>query len=461
MILPQFTAPGYLGKTLNAVQRCVNLYLEKDGDGWCLVSAPGIRSYVTVGNNSACRGAYFSSRGRVFSAHDDDLYEISGGIATDRGNLAAATGSSVKFCDNNTYMLIVDGSDGYVYDLGTDTLTTISDPNFPASPNWCAFKDGYFIVTESGSDTWYLSALNDPSDWTPSTFAQAESSGDNLWAVVSSGNELLFIGKQTIEPWYNTGNAAFPFERISGGIQQIGTEAPWTILEYRGAVYLIGIPLGGAPGLYEITAGSAKRLSTPTVDTSLAGVSQAFIWEWEGHTFYQVNTPTTSWVYDLTTGAWHERSSGGSTNELFTIVGRADSTPYAFSRNDGDVFEVVPTTNTEAGTTLTRIKDWTTGDGARMHFYDRIEIVAEMDHDSSASYTASGTLSWSDDGGLSFNTPITLSASVTSGTTGQIVRFTNNRMGGTRNKRIWRWTMTTAARIVLKTCDLKYRVGSN
>lgn len=463
MLIPEFTAPSYGDRTLNEVQRCVNWYPEKTASGWVLVGAPGLLNTVTVANNSLCRGAYLTTTGRIFSAHDNDLYEIPAG--TDRGDLTTTTGA-VRFCDNGIVMLIVDGSDGYVYTLATNSIATISDPNFPANPTSCAFHDGYFIVTESGSDTFYLSQLNDSTDWTPVSSAVEESSGDNLTAVLSTGDGIVLIGVRTTVPWYNTGNASFPFERISGAQMKVGCNDPFTIAQMGKTIFMVGIAEGGAPGVWMIEGGASKKVSTPYVDTNIFnGVTYGFVGQDNlGHRFYQVNAVLTSWVYDIDQGIWWEKSSDVSgshtTNRITHAVQNSSGILTAFDGINGKVYQILSSVNTEDGTAIRRIKDFgPIGDGSTLLFHRRIEILLEIDHDSSASYTLSGVLSWSDDGGLTFSSGFTLSKAITSGTTGQTVRLYANRLGSSR-KRIYRWTMAgPAARIVLKTCDLALQGG--
>jgi hypothetical protein len=464
--LPMFTAPSYGDRTLNEVQRCVNLYPEKTPQGWKLISSPGLTLIAAVANNEPCRGAYYSSNGNLYSAHGDDLYLLSSSSATDVGDLSTSLGN-VRFCDNGTYLLIVDGSNGYVLTIGSPGLTAIVDANFPNNPNWCAFKDGYFIVTEQGSDTFYLSALNDPTDWTPVTSAQAESAGDNIEAVVNSGNEILLLGVRTVEPWYNTGNADFPFERISGAIKKIGVHEPLSIAIDGETVYMVAVSDSVVPSVWAISTGQAQKVSPPYVDAALGnGVLRGFIYQHEGHTFYQINQALKSWVYDISTGAWHERESDVSSSYLYNRMvfavnrGGSNSGTIACDIANGNFYFIA--SNSENGTAIRRRRAFGPIEaGARRMFHHRIIFVLEIDHDSSASYTLEASLDWTDDGGLTWSTARTLTKAITSGTTGQRVQLEALRLGSTR-QRYYRITFTgPAARIVLQSAELEMDAGSN
>lgn len=463
-----FTAPSYGDRTLNEVQRCVNLYPEKTPEGWKLVSAPGLLLLGAVGNNLPCRGAYLTTTGRIFSAHDNDLYEVSASFpATDRGDFSTTTGD-VKFCDNGLQMLIVDGTDGYVYDLVGNTLTTISDVNFPADPLWCTFQDGYFIVVTAGSDTWYVSALNDAADWTPSTFATAESSGDNLLACISTGQELHLIGLRTVEVWYNTGNPSFPFERINGAIHKLGCVDTTTIGVDKKTIYMVAIGDGAGPGVYAISGGESRKVSTPYIDALIRSQAYTFgmVYEVDGHTCYALRRNTSTVVYDITMGTWYERDSNIGGSYLPFRVGHMvhDSAgiPFAFDTENGSVYHVFITTNSENGTAIRRLRAFgPIQAGATRMFHHSIRFVLEVDHDTTASYTLSADLDWTDDGGLTWSTARTLSKAITSGTTGQRVMLEAHRLGSSR-QRYYRLTFTgPAARLVLQSAELDMDVGRN
>jgi hypothetical protein len=464
-----------MDRTLNEVQRCVNFYPEKTPEGYALISFPGLSLLGTTGNNAACRGTIqliYEGSVMVYSVHGATVYRIyADGTATSVGTLSTSSGR-VSMAASLTQVLIVDATDGYCLTISAGTTAVVADSNIGAAPSSCVFMDGYFIVNDSGTHTWRLSQLNDATDWTPVAFASAESLNDPIVSIQTDSKHLYLIGFNSIEIWYNTGNPSFPFERISGSGDGFGTVNGDTVANLNGRIFFVGSSSNGKGCVYLMEAGSRPvKVSVPPIeaiiDRWIYGAVLSFGFSWDGHEFYQVTNTSSgrSFAFDVTTGAWFERTSSGlGYNRCAMIINAHRFTgegPFAFDTENGRIYQLKRDENDENGTDITRIKDWTVGDGTRYLFHDRIEIIAEMDHDSSASYTASGTLSWSDDGGLSFNTPITLSVSVTSGTTGQMIQFTNNRMGSSR-KRIYRWTMAgPSARIVLKTCDLKYRVGSN
>ena len=124
------------------------------------------------------------------------------------------TGSSDPVCmkQDGTYLMIVErGVEGYVYSVDDGNVTAIADADFP-TPSSLAWQDGYFVVTEKDTDTFYISTLRDPITWDGNDYTSAESSPDDTLQILSDHKELLSFGTQTIQFHWNSGNASFPFE---------------------------------------------------------------------------------------------------------------------------------------------------------------------------------------------------------------------------------------------------------
>jgi hypothetical protein len=463
VLIPEFTAPSYGDRTLNDVQRCVNWHPEKTPEGWQIVTDPGLALAYTITGNEPSRGWHKASNGTVYSVHGNKLYELSTVSATDRGTLSTSSGK-VYFADDGTTLLISAPSTSYTMPFATNVMASISDANFVGEGFPVTCIDGYFVSTD-GSD-FYLSALGDPADWTPVVSDAPDPRGGSLEFLHATSDNLILFQRKNIERWYNTGNVDFTFERITGSTISLGMPDVAQSFAARGQTFYFQSQGDGVePGIYEMGPAGLKKISTPFIDGKSLGALSAFCYELDGHAVYQINFALTSFCYDIAGGYWWEKSSNisgsYSKNQLLAIINRnAGTSPLGLDSENGNVYLVSIGANDEAGTAIQRIRDFgPIGDGTTLIRHDRIEILLEADHDSSASYTLSGVLTWSDNGGLTFSSGITLSKAITSGTTGQLVRLYANRLGSSR-KRIYRWTMTgPAARLVLKTCDLALQGG--
>jgi len=83
---------------------------------------------------------------------------------TEIGEIGTSTGS-VDMCTGGVYILIVDGTGGWTYNIVTSTFDQITDPAFPTSPTTCTEYRGYFLVNDAGTQTLYQSAIYNPTKW--------------------------------------------------------------------------------------------------------------------------------------------------------------------------------------------------------------------------------------------------------------------------------------------------------
>lgn len=469
--VPQFTAPGYLDRSANNVQRVINLYPEQTPNGTRLISFPGYTLLATATNNAGCRGAYFSSSGKLFSLHGSTLYEVSStGTFTSRGTVSGSSGT-VQFADNGTQLFLVEpASKGYTLTMSSGSVTQITDVNFPSAPTGAAFMDGYFITAQNGTGVFYLSQLNDGTDWTPSQFATAEYAGDNIVNLIRMGHQVYIFGARSIEAWYDTGNPAFPFEPVNGLSIDVGLGAQYSLASIAGTAYFLGASSTGNQAIHALSGGAIKKISTPFLESVIAaGYPPSWVGccaYLDGHPIYEISNITTggSYVYFIDAGVWMERLAIGTASNIrpflnaFTSAGEP---PLVFSASNGALYEVRPNVNTEAGSYQSRLKTFgpIVANGKKV-FHKQIRIEGEITFDGTGTTTISASLVWTDDGGITFPGSATLSATTTSSTTTQRFVWVANRLGHSK-ERYYSLSLLNgpAGKLVLKSCELDLEEG--
>ncbi len=140
--------PSYSERSLSFdAQRTINFYPELNQSGKeisALYGTPGLSVFCDTGLSKS-RGLFASYNGRVFYVAGSVLYEISSlGVATVLGTLASSLGL-VSFAENPTQLMLVDGTNGYIFTYSSNTFVQISDLDFPVANN-VTFLDSYFIV---------------------------------------------------------------------------------------------------------------------------------------------------------------------------------------------------------------------------------------------------------------------------------------------------------------------------
>lgn len=346
MKLQGFVGPAYTLKSVNVDgQRCVNLYpeLNEMGKGkgdeiaW-LKSTPGTEFLKSIGTGPL-RLVYVDPSGRIFVVSKNQLFYVtessgvwsstlvgedglSGGAAkvfsTTSGPISAAsigisqygTGISTVFVDGDqSYAFLDPGLGG----PGTTNFAPYSDIPIQEFPNASQVisVDGYFIFV-NGTNEFGVSKLNDFSV-DPLSFAAAEGDPDNIVGVIANQRDVWFLNERSTELFVNTGNADFPFERVSGGFIEKGCLASFSIAKIDNYVFWLGRDQFGHGIVYAGHGLSPERISTQAIETAIQGYSDpssavAYTYQSGGHSFYVLNFDEATWVYDLSTKLWHERA---------------------------------------------------------------------------------------------------------------------------------------------------------
>jgi hypothetical protein len=250
------------------------------------------------------------------------------------------------------------------------SVTTDSEFYVPLIP---AYQDGYGIYVKQNTNRWYISGINDFSVVNALDYATANAFPDDIQAAISIREELWLIGRQTTEVWYDTGAAEFPFERRTGLIVKYGCDAPLSVAVADNNFLLwLARNEEGARVVVMIDGYEAKIISNEAINAAMNGYDKvdnafSFVHQWDGHIFFVITFPSAdrTWVYDLTTQAWHERRSELD-NELPYVTetrqGRWRPSCYSYYKGkhlvgdfeSGNIFKLSRSTYDENGTSITR-----------------------------------------------------------------------------------------------------------
>jgi hypothetical protein len=237
--------------------------------------------------------------------------------------------------DNGTQLFVACDGPSYIYNSQTHEFAQISDSDF-AGAGTVGYLDGYFVFNEPNSQKIWVTALLDGSSVDPLDFASAEGSPDGVVGIIVDHRELWVFGTNSVEVWYNSGNADFPLTRIQGAFNEIGCAAPYSIAKMDNGLFWLGKDARGQGIVYRANGYTGQRISTHAVEWQIqqyGNLSDAigYTYQQDGHSFYVLIFPSanTTWVYDVATQAWHERA--GFANGEFT---RHRSNCQAFFNNN-------------------------------------------------------------------------------------------------------------------------------
>lgn len=353
-----FCGPTYSGRSLNVnASRCVNFFPESNGGDdkskMQLVGTPGLNIFAVAGGADPIRGLHTFGN-TLYAVIGNKLYGVStGGAFTSIGTLTTSSGT-VSMEDNGVsqngvggnQLIVVDGTDGYIYNVNTLAFSTISGGGWADlksggyGPIQVTYLDGYFIVI-NGSMSYWVSDLYDGTTWNALATASASASSDNILSVIANQQQLFLIKNNTTEVWYDAltpTSSGSPFSRQSGAVFDYGTSAKWSVARGLGNIFFIATMrqnnVSELVGIAMISGYNPQIISTPAINyklehsTNLANCF-GYCYSDEGHSFYVLTNPDDNWtiVYDATTNMWHERSSLATD---FVNVNRHIGSCYSF-----------------------------------------------------------------------------------------------------------------------------------
>lgn len=310
---------SYVARSVNAADnRMVNLFAEivpeAGKEPAFLQRCPGLRLLANVGSGPI-RGlwAFQSDATAAFVVSGNTLYKIN--TSWSATAIGTVTGSGpVSMSDNGTQLFVACNGPSYIYNNSTGVFSQILDPDFPGAVT-VGYLDGYFVFNEPGSQRVWVTSLLDGTSVDPLDFASAEGSPDGLVAVLVDHREAWLFGSNSVEVWYDSGGADFPLSRIQGAFNEIGCAAPYSVAKLDNGIFWLGSDARGRGIVYRANGYTGQRISTHAVEWQIqqyGSLSNAigYTYQQDGHSFYVLVFPdaNTTWVYDVSTNAWHERA---------------------------------------------------------------------------------------------------------------------------------------------------------
>jgi hypothetical protein len=390
---------------------------------------------------------------------------------------------------SGTQFLVIGEGYGYLYTPSTAAAATLgagASAGFPAGAvTAAAVVDGYFLAATgfglagAGQNTFYQSGLYDGATWSALNVATARGAGDNIEALIPLHRELWVFGQSHAEVYYDAGSVAgttFAWARNNNVYLEVGCPVPASLCRLADTLAWVGGDERGRGIVYLLNGYTPQRISTHAVERSLQSALhlhgvKAYALQREGHQFYVVNNVADgfTWVYDLTTGLWHEWLAwSGSAYSAHPLTG-------AFYATLDNVFGTVQLAWTGADNVLYAISSAYLADNGNpikrtrraAHLVNEqkrvvysqfaLDCNAGVQADGAAqSGTVSLNLSWSDDGGNTFTTPQSVSLPAGNYKTRAVWR----RLGHARD-RVFEVSTTSNYNVTLNNAFLELGAGTS
>lgn len=476
-----FIGPTYATRSLNInASRAVNLYPQLESPDSknvkTLIGTPGLSIFTSsLIPNLAIRGMW-SFNSLLYVVQGSTLYSInSSGVPTSLATLDSSAGR-VSMADNGltptggNQLAIADGLKLYIYNVSSTAWSKNVTSN---AHDLVMFLDGYFICPIQNSGQWQMSNLYDGLTWNVLNKSTADAEPDNLISVAKSKRQLWLLGEYSTEVWYDAGVGYPPFQRIDGVLIESGIHAKWSVSTWEGIILYLAQDKTGKGFAVRTVGYDPQRISTPSIEyqwSQYSTLSDAFgyCYSEESHIFWVLTFPTANatWVYDLTTKMWHERSSYVGSPY---VIGRHIGNSYAFFNGNhmigdyrnGNIYTMSNNVYSENGTPIVymRTSPHIYRD-QKMLFFHRLQIDMETGVGLDGGVQGSdpqALLSWSNDGGHTWSSSYPVSIGpIGQGKTRAIWR----RLGKSRD-RVFRLLISDPVKIAIIGANLRIEEGED
>ncbi len=249
--------------------------------------------------------------------------------------------------DPGGQIAVSDGANIYIYQLdGTLTkATNDGGEELGFTPGMLAFQDSTFFCNDTNSNQIFQSDINDARNWPADKFGVI----DNETRGCLGFKTMLFVfGSDITQIFHDTVGFPFTYTKDTTRSFEYGTINSESI--GRGLDFFVwfGQTQYSQPTILMSTGGEPNIISTPGVDSILNSLSNpadnnAFVYEEQGHTFYQINffADNLSLLYNFLTKKWYKVSNGDygvhPIQGVATFQGR--NRLFALSSDKGNIYE--------------------------------------------------------------------------------------------------------------------------
>lgn len=371
-VLTNLVGPIYEAESkVQLFRRLINWYPEENLPGneypWVWNPTPGTKTWKDTSENEV----------RMLYEKGDLLYAVAGccfysidknKTITQLGMLDTNQGY-VDVAEGADELLMVDGSNGYSYQITNNDFARITDADFPSRTESITFQSGYFVAATPDAKTFYISNADDGRTWDGLDFGSKSVYSDNLVAVQSFRSYLWLFGKKTTEIHAIDINAGtnFPFLLQQGTTMDIGCAAPKSVVNAGDTFFWIARHADGGYVVCQAEGFAPKVVSNRSISIELnkmETIEDCIAWSYtqHSHEFVMFNFPTAkrTYVYDLTTGQWHQRTYRTAAGKEEHHIGQSyaffDNTHLVASRINGKILELGLTIYTDNdGDTIRRV----------------------------------------------------------------------------------------------------------
>ena len=385
-----YDAQSFVGDSERSINCMVEQLPQEGASPNMLLPTPGIKSFGTAGNGTLGERGTWKMAEVLYVVYANSLYSVDNlGVAKRLGEVPGI--ERVIMFDNGTQLVIVADNLTHFYSNRTSTFGTINHASFLESSSG-TYLEGYFLfATKNSNKIFFIGPFDDV---TGEVDFDAFDATDSFLALTTPGNvvrifsdqkELWIFKSDASEVWQPVASIVLPFAQLDGATTTRGILTKHAIDKNDNTIIWVSndfktyIANGYIPTPVSTTAMAFEILN-------YADSSDAYIHTWDEGDHKLVGvwfiTEGMTWVFDFTTGKWHERASEGlASGKKYwraTSVIRCYGKTLVGDREGADIGELDFATFTEYGTEMQLIRVGQTFHAEGSQFsLDRIQVLCE------------------------------------------------------------------------------------
>lgn len=291
------------------------------------------------------------------------LYNLKPDISPTPNLIATINTSSgfVGFCSylkstNTRYVVLSDGIDLWIHDYVGGTCNRVVDADMPTPHQpYPVYMDGYIFLVKVNTSDLYNSDVDDPTAWTAGNFISCEINSDLAIRPIKVKNYLVVLGYRSLEYFYDGANATgSPLSRNDSPYRGMGYVTG--LCSIGDTTYFVGQDNNSNLSVYTVNSFKVEKISNAVVDSTLQTFSSADNAKGQitlakdgraisvdGHTFYVLVTPQTTWVYDIDEKFWYEwKGSDGTALKIEAAWSMFNGGQYVAITNQNNMSVLSP-----------------------------------------------------------------------------------------------------------------------
>lgn len=450
---------GFSNTPVQIFPNGTQFFIVSGGVGYILTGST--LTTVTIGD--------FNGQVNVGGSSNNEVTWVSGDQFLADGSW---TGQSIKI-DGTNYIVGSVTSPTTLFTASTISVT--SPPSYtykfngytPAFVTGAYLNDSFF-ANQANSRGANFSGVFDGDSWNGLDLITKDTWPDLLQCVLSNGSQMFLFGTDSFDVFQsNPGSTTTFFSRINGASARVGTISPWSPITIDGNVYYIGSgSQQGGPIAYMLNGFTPTRISQHGQEAvwyanNLGPGCISYTYNEEGHTFWATNFGSQTWVYDTTTGAWHQRAATSGFTAYPTayhsfIPTFGNGKHLTGGPLDGTIYQSSVFFYDDNGTDIYWRHTLPFLYNGRNRLYDR-RLELQLETGTSSSFAPTVTLDYSDDRGHTFGT----SEGASMGAPSDYSLRVYWTALGSYYERVYRFTGNSQGRVALIDCEIDQEVGTN